>query len=91
MTTTPSIPHRSARRRTRSALRPGLSDIASALTDELVGSGTTPLARSEVTVEVVVALRDLQGSVAAEALPEMAFRLAAYRLSHPVTRGSAAG
>jgi hypothetical protein len=70
-----------ARAPTEATLQHRLSTMAASLTAELASSLAVPVKRSDVKAEVKAALQDLQGSVAFEALPEMACRLAAYRLS----------
>ncbi len=63
--------------------------MAAALTAELE-TVAMPVQRSDVRAHVEAALQDLHGSVALEALPEMASRLAAYRLSASNDRASPA-
>lgn len=58
-----------------------LPTMAASLTAELEIGLAVPVQRSDVRAQVEAALQDLHGSVALEALPEMASRLAAYRLS----------
>jgi len=70
-----------ARAQTETTLQRRLSTLAASLTAELASSLAVPVRRSDVKAEVKAALQDLHGSVAFEALPEMACRLAVYRLS----------
>jgi hypothetical protein len=67
-----------------------LSTVAAALTAELETVLAMPVQRSDVRAHVEAALQDLHGSVALEALPEMASRLAAYRWSASNDRASPA-
>ena len=81
LTMTPSPRGDTSRARTESRLQQRLSIMAASLAVELADRLKGPVKRSDVDAEVIAALQDLQGSVAFEALPEMACRLAEYRLS----------